>query len=39
MFALIWPLELGLAAQSRGLLPFQIPPVLAPSDLVLSRRQ
>jgi len=30
MFALTWPLELGLAAQSRGLLPFQIPPVLAP---------
>ncbi len=30
MFALTWPLELGMAAQSRGLLPFQIPPVLAP---------
>jgi membrane protease YdiL (CAAX protease family) len=29
MFALTWPLELGLAAQSRGVLPFQIPPVLA----------
>jgi uncharacterized protein len=30
MFALTWPLELGLAAQSRDLLPFHIPPVLAP---------
>jgi membrane protease YdiL (CAAX protease family) len=30
MFALTWPLELGLAAQSRGLLPFRIPPVMAP---------
>ena len=29
MFALTWPIEVGLAAQSRGLLPFQIPPVLA----------
>jgi hypothetical protein len=28
MFALTWPLDLGLAAQSRGLLPFHIPPVL-----------
>src|SRR6266498_2165204 len=28
MFALTWPLDLGLAAQSRGLLPFYIPPVL-----------
>jgi uncharacterized protein len=28
MFALTWPLDLGLAAQSRGLLPFSIPPVL-----------
>ena len=28
MFALTWPLELGLAAQSRGLLPFHFPPVL-----------
>jgi membrane protease YdiL (CAAX protease family) len=28
MFALTWPLDLGLAAQSHGLLPFHIPPVL-----------
>jgi hypothetical protein len=28
MFVLTWPLELGLAAQSRGLLPFNFPPVL-----------
>jgi len=28
MFALTWPLDLGLAAQSRGLLPFHIPPIL-----------
>lgn len=28
MFALTWPLELGLAAQSHGLLPFNFPPVL-----------
>ena len=28
MFALTWPLELGLAVQSHELLPFQIPPVL-----------
>ena len=28
MFALTWPLELGLAAQSHGLLPFHFPPVL-----------
>jgi membrane protease YdiL (CAAX protease family) len=28
MFALTWPLELGLAAQSHGLLPFAIPQVL-----------
>jgi membrane protease YdiL (CAAX protease family) len=28
MFTLTWPLDLGLAAQSRGLLPFYIPPVL-----------
>ena len=28
MFALTWPLELGLAAQSHGLLPFSFPPML-----------
>ena len=28
MFVLTWPLELGLAAQSHGLLPFHLPPVL-----------
>jgi uncharacterized protein len=28
MFALTWPLELGLAAQSHGLLPFHIPDTL-----------
>jgi membrane protease YdiL (CAAX protease family) len=28
MFALTWPLELGLAAQSHGLLPFHIPDAL-----------
>jgi hypothetical protein len=28
MFALTWPLDLGLAAQSRGLLTFYIPPIL-----------
>src|SRR4249920_1388379 len=28
MFVLTWPLELGLAAQSHGLLPFHFPPVL-----------
>jgi uncharacterized protein len=28
MFVLTWPLDLGLAAQSRGLLPFHIPPIL-----------
>jgi membrane protease YdiL (CAAX protease family) len=28
MFALTWPLDLALAAQSHGLLPFYIPPVL-----------
>src|SRR5215207_7170944 len=28
MFALTWPLDLGLAAQSRGLLPLHIPPIL-----------
>ena len=28
MFALTWPLELGLAAQSHGMLPFQLPPIL-----------
>ena len=28
MFLLTWPLELGLAAQSHGFLPFHFPPVL-----------
>lgn len=28
IFAFSWPIDLGLAAQSRGLLPFTIPPVL-----------
>lgn len=28
MFLFTWPLELGLAAQSRGLLPFHFPPFL-----------
>ena len=28
MFALTWPLELGLAAQSHGFLPFHLPPIL-----------
>jgi CAAX protease family protein len=28
MFALTWPLDLGLAAQSRGLLPFRIPQIV-----------